>query len=100
MKINRPIGTPISSTLNGTAIPARTPADTTVMTVSATQVQLSPQMQALGGKLSPQNSSSTFDAKKVQDIQLAIAEGRFQVNAGKVADGLIANAQGMLSSNP
>ena len=100
MKIDRPIGTPVSTVLTNLAAPARKPteADAAPKT-TATQVQLSPQMQALEGQVSVQ-SHSTFDAKKVQDIRAAIAEGRFQVNAGNVADGLLASVQELIRSNP
>jgi len=100
VKIDRPIGTPVSTLLASNAAPARKPAEADMAPkATATQVQLSPQMQALDGQLSAQ-SSSTFDAKKVQAIRAAIAEGRFQVNAGNVADGLLASVQELISANP
>lgn len=49
-------------------------------------VKLSPQSQSLAGA---SNDSAVFDVSKVQEIKDAIASGRFQVDAGKVADGLI-----------
>lgn len=49
-------------------------------------VSLSSQSQALAGV---SNDASVFDVSKVQEIKEAIASGRFQVDAGKVADGLI-----------
>ena len=42
--------------------------------------------QALAGA---SNANAVFDVSKVREIQDAIASGRFQVDAGKVADGLI-----------
>lgn len=55
--------------------------------VAATDtVNLSSQSQALAGV---SGSNAVFDVSKVQEIKDAIASGRFQVNAGKVADGLI-----------
>ena len=53
---------------------------------SADTVKLSAQSQALAGV---SNDSAVFDVSKVQEIKDAIASGRFQVDAGKVADGLI-----------
>ena len=38
------------------------------------------------------------DAGRVAEIKQAISEGRFQVDAGKVADGLIESVRQMLSS--
>lgn len=49
-------------------------------------VHLSPQLKSLAGQVS---GSSVFDTKKVEEIKAAIADGRFQVNAEKVADGLM-----------
>ena len=41
-------------------------------------------------------SDSSFDQAKVERISNAIREGRFQVDAGAIADKLIANAQELL----
>jgi negative regulator of flagellin synthesis FlgM len=41
-------------------------------------------------------SEPTFDAAKVERIAQAIRDGKFQVNAGVIADKLIANAQELL----
>lgn len=49
-------------------------------------VSLSSQSQALSGA---SNDTAVFDVSRVQEIKDAIASGRFQVDAGKVADGLI-----------
>jgi negative regulator of flagellin synthesis FlgM len=49
-------------------------------------VRLSSQSQALSGASA---DNSVFDISKVQEIKDAIAGGRFQVDAGKIADGLI-----------
>ena len=43
-------------------------------------------------QLESQFSPSSFDAGKVSEIRAAIAEGRYQVNAGAVADKLLASA--------
>lgn len=39
--------------------------------------------------LAQAGGNSVFDAKKVEEIKAAIAEGRFQVDAEKVANGLL-----------
>jgi len=44
------------------------------------------------GQLEAQLSPSDFSAAKVNDITSAIAAGRYQVNAGAVADKLLASA--------
>jgi negative regulator of flagellin synthesis FlgM len=53
---------------------------------STDTVSLSSQSQALA---SVSSTGAVFDTSKVQEIKDAIASGRFQVDAGKVADGLI-----------
>jgi hypothetical protein len=47
---------------------------------------------------STQASSAVFEAKKVEEIKLAISEGRFQVNSEKVADGLLETVKDLLSA--
>jgi negative regulator of flagellin synthesis FlgM len=49
-------------------------------------VQLSSQLKTLTEQVA---GASVFDAKKVQEIKAAITEGKFQVNAEKVAEGLV-----------
>ncbi|MDE2430728.1 MAG: flagellar biosynthesis anti-sigma factor FlgM [Burkholderiales bacterium] len=56
---------------------------------------LSTQLQALQGT---QAGSSVFAAKKVEEIKLAISEGRFQVNSEKVADGLLETVKDLLNA--
>lgn len=62
---------------------------------SSDSVHLSSQLQALTGQLA---NSSVFDAKKVEEIKLAISEGHFAVNADKVADGLIQEVSDLLNA--
>ena len=49
-------------------------------------VQLSTQLQSIEKKLA---DVEVFDAVRVEEIKRAISEGRFTVNPGKVADGLL-----------
>jgi len=58
-------------------------------------VTLSSQAQALSSQAS---SDQVFDAKKVEEIKAAIASGRFQVNAGRIADGLIDTVKDLISA--
>jgi negative regulator of flagellin synthesis FlgM len=60
-------------------------------TSSSGRVQLSDQSARLN-QLETQFSQSSFDVNKVTEIRSAIAEGRYQVNAGVVADKLLASA--------
>jgi len=55
------------------------------------RVQLSDLSNRLN-QLESQFPQSSFDAAKVSEIRAAIAEGRYQINAGAVADKLIASA--------
>ncbi len=58
---------------------------------NAGRVQLSELSNRLN-QLETQFPQGSFDAQKVSEIRNAIAEGRYQVNAGAVADKLIATA--------
>lgn len=44
-------------------------------------------------------SSSSIQAERVAEIKKAIAEGRFKVDAGKIADGLLSSVREMLNRN-
>lgn len=54
---------------------------------------MSAQLQSLQGSMA---TSEVFDAGKVDAIKTAIADGKFKVNAEKVADGLLATVKNLL----
>ncbi|MDD2700509.1 MAG: flagellar biosynthesis anti-sigma factor FlgM [Sideroxydans sp.] len=54
------------------------------------------QLRSLEGSLA---SAPVVDAKKVAEIKQAISEGRFQVNAGAVADGLIRTVSDLITAS-
>jgi negative regulator of flagellin synthesis FlgM len=56
---------------------------------------LSSQLQALQGA---QANGAVFETKKVEEIKLAISEGRFKVNSEKVADGLLETVKDLLNA--
>ena len=65
-------------------------------TSSSAKVELS---TAATMQLDP-NGEGSFDAAKVERIAQAIRDGSFTVNAGAIADKLIANAQELLDRTP
>lgn len=93
MKINHPVGqlAPVLPSFSSAKI-SKTESSKPVS--AGSQIQASNQLQALEA----QRSSSSFDAQKVQAIKTAIAEGRFEVNIDKVADGLIDTAANLIRS--
>lgn len=59
------------------------------------KVQLSDLASRLN-QLETQFSSGDFDAKKVEEIRNAIAEGRFKVNSEAIADKLLSSVADLL----
>lgn len=85
---------PLGQTQTPTAKTAEKAA-ATVVPAATDSVHLSSQLQSLEGKIS---GASVFDSKKVEKIKLAIADGHFQVNSDKVADGLLDTVKDLLHS--
>ena len=56
------------------------------------------QLSVLSSKLSTGNDAQVFDLGRVSEIKQAIAEGRFTINAGAIADRLIASAKELVDS--
>ena len=58
-------------------------------------VQLSPQLQTIEKNFA---SSEVFDIARVNEIKQAISEGRFTVNPGKIADGLLTSVRDLIQN--
>lgn len=56
------------------------------------------QLSNLSAKLSVADDAQVFDAGRVSEIKQAIADGRFTINAGVIADRLIASAMELVDS--
>ena len=57
------------------------------------------QLSSLATQLRSSDDGYTFDSARVAEIKQAIAEGRFTINAGAIADRLIASAKELMDSN-
>lgn len=100
------IGNPTDKTVGAPApvAPGRTatPAGAKPQTVAAPEIPVEASSQVALSSAATQLLSGTdavagdFDAEKVARISQAIAEGKFQVNAGAIADKLLANARELL----
>lgn len=84
-----------ATTQAGTARGAEKAATTAPVPAQTDSVRLSSQGQAMA---SVGGGSQVFDAKKVERIKMAIADGQFQVNSEKVADGLLETVRDLLHS--
>ena len=74
------------------------PAGNGQAAVASTEASAKVQLSETVSQLSAGSTESVFDAKKVEKISNAIRDGKFQVNAGAIADKLISNAQELLSN--
>lgn len=100
VKINEPLkgnpGLQPATTQTNTARGADKAATTAPLQAQTDSVKLSSQGQAMASAVG--GGAQVFDAKKVERIKLAIADGQFQVNSETVADGLLETVRDLLHS--
>ncbi len=95
MKITSDITTTPKSFPTGKTINKPGKADIEPASLPSAQVSLSAASQtALAALVS--DETPVFDASKVEQIKTAIANGQFQVNPEKIADGLLATVKDLL----
>lgn len=56
------------------------------------------QLSGAAAQLIASDDEQTFDTAKVSEIKQAIAEGRFTINSGAIADRLISSARELVAS--
>lgn len=90
----------IDSSLKTTTLPpssrakARPETENTSGTSASDDVKLSP----LAEQFQAGDAKPPFDSARVQEIKQAIAEGRFSINAGAIADRLIESARDLINA--
>ena len=92
MKINSAIP-PVSNTAGSGSARAPTTAGKASGSAAGERVDISPlsaRLQEVGAGETP------IDIKRVAEIKQAIAEGRFQINPERIADGLLDSVREML----
>lgn len=91
-----------SKSLGNTATPggpARARASGGAASASNTSASTETTLSGLQGVSNVLASSPVVDTERVAEIKRAIAEGRFQVNPERIADGLLKSVRDMLASN-
>jgi negative regulator of flagellin synthesis FlgM len=80
-------------------IRSRAPANTATQVASnADKVQLSSLSSSMQKAETALAETPVVDKQRVQEISQAIADGRFKVDADRIADGLIASVREMLDA--
>ncbi len=103
MKIGNPADKPVASPV-APAAPGRVAAGESSKTPGAPATAADPGVAEASAQVALSSaatsllsgSSAEFDSDKVSRIAQAISEGKFEINAGAIADRLIANAKEVL----
>lgn len=96
--IGAPTNDVATSTNNATNAGAASGTATASATASSSVTTLSTISTQLQAAQAASSSDAVFSTSKVNEIKLAISEGRFQVNSAKVADGLLDSVHDLLNS--
>jgi negative regulator of flagellin synthesis FlgM len=89
--------TPLGPALAHQPRPGLVASGTATSPADSAHAQDRVELSATGAGISALGEGADFDAAKVQAIQRAIREGNFHVNAGAIADRLIAEAQALVA---
>jgi negative regulator of flagellin synthesis FlgM len=92
------IGPSTNPAITPAADPALRSAGTAASVAPAAKARATDQvdLSAAGAQIGTLGSTSDFDSAKVDAIRQAIRDGKFSVNAGAIADRLIADATSLL----
>lgn len=75
-----------------------TPRTPSASSAKAGSSQEAVSLSALAGSLQG-NEQPPIDTARIEEIKKAIAEGRFQINVGAIADRLIESARDLVNNN-
>jgi len=92
VKIDSNFKTPASGAVGGSR--PKTDAGAARSSTAAAEVNISSASAQLAGA----NGGAPVDSARIAEIKQAISEGRFQINADAIADGLIDTARDLLQS--
>jgi negative regulator of flagellin synthesis FlgM len=94
VKIDNSIKPGVSAKVRETHTPASGKSAPTPQTGGGASVQLS----GLSVQLQASGDAPVFDAARVSQIKQAIADGKFQINAGAIADRLLSSARELVDA--
>ncbi len=98
---NKTQGLPVASAPTGPAVtPANARSSTEAAAASSTEAGVQVALSSTAASLlSGSTSAAEFDSAKVDRISQAIEKGDFKIDAGAIADKLIANAAELLKKS-
>ena len=97
MKIDKPVTFP--NTVTNTSAPGSTKDGVSASRSAAAPAAAASLRPASTSALLP-STQGDFDASRVAEIRANISAGRYQIDTGKIADGLLATVRDLLGSRP